>query len=89
MGVVVARRSVRRFGVVVRVALAVVVVIIVYLMVTVVQVWWTGRRYDPRPAGAIVVMGAAQYDGVPSPTWPPGSTRPNSCGASTTPPSSW
>ncbi len=47
--------------------LAVVVVIMVYLVVTAVQVWWTGRRYDPRPAGAIVVMGAAQYDGVPSP----------------------
>jgi uncharacterized SAM-binding protein YcdF (DUF218 family) len=32
-----------------------------------VQVWLTSRHYDPRPAQAIVVMGAAQYDGVPSP----------------------
>ena len=39
----------------------------VYLAVTAVQVWRTGQRYEPRPAGAIVVMGAAQYDGVPSP----------------------
>ena len=29
--------------------------------------WRTGQRYEPRAAGAIVVMGAAQYDGVPSP----------------------
>jgi len=39
----------------------------VYLAVTAVQVWKTGQRYEPRAAGAIVVMGAAQYDGVPSP----------------------
>jgi len=39
----------------------------VYLAVTAVQVWRTGQRYEPRAAGAIVVMGAAQYDGVPSP----------------------
>ncbi|MGH9079492.1 MAG: YdcF family protein [Acidimicrobiales bacterium] len=41
--------------------------VLVYLVVTAVQVWSTGRRYEPRPAGAIVVMGAAQYNGVPSP----------------------
>lgn len=39
----------------------------VYFMVTAVQVYLTGRRYEPRVAGAIVVMGSAQYDGVPSP----------------------
>jgi uncharacterized SAM-binding protein YcdF (DUF218 family) len=50
-----------------RVALFVVLVVLVYLGVTAVQVWSTGRRYEPRPAGAIVVMGAAQYNGVPSP----------------------
>jgi uncharacterized SAM-binding protein YcdF (DUF218 family) len=41
--------------------------IVIYLAVTAVQVWHTGRRYEPRAAGAIVVMGAAQYNGVPSP----------------------
>jgi uncharacterized SAM-binding protein YcdF (DUF218 family) len=41
--------------------------VVVYFAVTLVQVWLTSRRYDPRPAQAIVVMGAAQYDGVPSP----------------------
>ena len=35
--------------------------------VTLVQVWLTSRQYDPHPAGAILVMGAAQYDCVPSP----------------------
>jgi uncharacterized SAM-binding protein YcdF (DUF218 family) len=45
----------------------VVTVIVLYLAVTAVQVWLTSRRYEPHQAGAIVVMGAAQYDGVPSP----------------------
>jgi uncharacterized SAM-binding protein YcdF (DUF218 family) len=44
-----------------------VAVVAAYLAVTAVQVWVTGRRYEPRSAGAIVVMGAAQYNGVPSP----------------------
>ena len=41
--------------------------IFLYFAVTLVQVWLTSRHYDPHPAGAIVVMGAAQYNGVPSP----------------------
>jgi uncharacterized SAM-binding protein YcdF (DUF218 family) len=44
-----------------------VTVVVVYFAVTAVQVWLTSLRYEPHPAGAIVVMGAAQYDGVPSP----------------------
>jgi len=38
-----------------------------YLVVTAVQVWLTSRHSDPRPVQAVVVMGAAQYNGVPSP----------------------
>jgi len=38
-----------------------------YLVVTGVQVYLTSRHHDARPAQAIVVMGAAQYNGVPSP----------------------
>jgi len=38
-----------------------------YLAVTAVQVWLTSRHDDARPVQSIVVMGAAQYDGVPSP----------------------
>jgi uncharacterized SAM-binding protein YcdF (DUF218 family) len=41
--------------------------VVVYFAVTAVQVWLTSRHYAPQAAGAIVVMGAAQYDGVPSP----------------------
>ena len=41
--------------------------IVLYFGVTLVQVWLTSRQYDPHPAGAILVMGAAQYDCVPSP----------------------
>jgi uncharacterized SAM-binding protein YcdF (DUF218 family) len=38
-----------------------------YLAVSLLQVWSTGRTDQARPVDAIVVMGAAQYDGVPSP----------------------
>lgn len=41
--------------------------LVAYFVVTLVQVWLTSRHYDPRPVQAIVVMGAAQYNGVPSP----------------------
>jgi uncharacterized SAM-binding protein YcdF (DUF218 family) len=50
-----------------RIVTWILILIAAYLLVTAVQVWLTGRRYEPRQAGAIVVMGAAQYDGVPSP----------------------
>ena len=41
--------------------------VLVYLTVTFVQVWQASRRDDARPAEAIVVFGAAQYNGRPSP----------------------
>ena len=41
--------------------------IVLYFAVTLVQVWLTSRHYDPHPAAAILVLGAAQYDCVPSP----------------------
>ena len=37
-----------------------------YLGVTFVQVWLAGRHDGARPAQALVVLGAAQYDGRPS-----------------------
>lgn len=40
---------------------------VAYLLVSLLQVWSTGRADDEGPAHAIVVMGAAQYDGRPSP----------------------
>lgn len=39
----------------------------VYLVVTFVQVWLASRADNAQPADAIVVLGAAQYDGRPSP----------------------
>ena len=42
-------------------------VLVVYFAVSLVQVWLTSRQYDPHSADAIMVMGAAQYNGVPSP----------------------
>jgi uncharacterized SAM-binding protein YcdF (DUF218 family) len=51
----------------IRLVLLVVTGLVAYYLVTLVQVWLTSRHYDPRPAQAIVVMGAAQYNGTPSP----------------------
>lgn len=47
--------------------LAVFVSSFLYLAVTLFQVWNTGRSDHTSPVDAIVVMGAAQYDGRPSP----------------------
>jgi uncharacterized SAM-binding protein YcdF (DUF218 family) len=41
--------------------------LLTYEAVTFVQVWWTARHDEARPAQAIVVFGAAQYAGRPSP----------------------
>jgi len=50
-----------------RVLVAVVVLGVVYVGVTYVQVWRASREDGARAADVIVVMGAAQYDGRPSP----------------------
>lgn len=42
-------------------------VIVLYLGVTFAQVWWSARQDNTAPAAAIVVMGAAQWNGSPSP----------------------
>ncbi len=48
-------------------ALLVAVALVIYLLVTFVQVWITSGEDQARKAGAIVVLGAAQYNGVASP----------------------
>jgi uncharacterized SAM-binding protein YcdF (DUF218 family) len=48
------------------VALAVLAVV-VYLGVTLGQVWWASREDQARQVQAIIVLGAAQYNGTPSP----------------------
>jgi vancomycin permeability regulator SanA len=52
---------------VLRLVLVVLIGLVLYAAVTFVQVWLTSRRVEMVPAQAIVIMGAAQYDGVPSP----------------------
>lgn len=47
--------------------LAIVGVCLLYYLITLFQVMRAGRTNDPEPADAIVVLGAAQYDGRPSP----------------------
>ena len=42
-------------------------VVLGYYLITLYQVWSTGRGDQARPVDAIVVLGAAQYDGQPSP----------------------
>jgi uncharacterized SAM-binding protein YcdF (DUF218 family) len=46
---------------------AVVALAAVWFAINLFQVWQTGRSDQARPVDAIVVMGAAQYDGRPSP----------------------
>ena len=49
-------------------AIALLVVLAVgYYAITLAQVWRTGQADERSPADAIVVLGAAQYDGRPSP----------------------
>ncbi|MGQ0521207.1 MAG: YdcF family protein [Actinomycetota bacterium] len=51
----------------VRVGAVLVASVLLYLSVTFVQVWQASRRDEARAVQAIVVLGAAQYDGRPSP----------------------
>lgn len=50
-----------------RIALAALVVLVLYLVATFVQVVAASRQDDVSRSDAIVVMGAAQYNGTPSP----------------------
>jgi uncharacterized SAM-binding protein YcdF (DUF218 family) len=62
----VARRR-RRWKIVRRSVLAAFLVVAGYYAITLFQVYRTGRSDQARPVDAIVVLGAAQYDGTPSP----------------------
>lgn len=57
----------RALRIAIRVALVAVALVAIYLSVTFVQVWRAARHDGARPSDAIVVLGAAQYDGRPSP----------------------
>jgi uncharacterized SAM-binding protein YcdF (DUF218 family) len=49
-----------------RIGLVVLLAALLYYVVTLVQVWWAARDDDTRRSEAIVVLGAAQYNGRPS-----------------------
>lgn len=51
----------------IRAAVAIAVAMVAYYGITVLQVWSTGRASEARAVDAFVVLGAAQYDGRPSP----------------------
>lgn len=50
-----------------RAALGLVVALALYYLFNLASVWWVGQSDQKRAVDAIVVMGAAQYDGRPSP----------------------
>ena len=52
-----------------RVGLVVLLAVVVYYFVTLMQEWWAARQDDTRRSDAIVVLGAAQYNGTPSPVF--------------------
>jgi uncharacterized SAM-binding protein YcdF (DUF218 family) len=58
------RRVIR---IVIKIGLGFLLLVFLYLSVTFVQVWMASRRDEARPSDAIVVLGAAEYDGRPSP----------------------
>jgi uncharacterized SAM-binding protein YcdF (DUF218 family) len=49
-----------------RVVLVLLLVLVGYYLITFVQVWQAAESDDKRPSEAIIVLGAAQYDGRPS-----------------------
>jgi uncharacterized SAM-binding protein YcdF (DUF218 family) len=51
----------------IKIILILIVLLAVYFSVTVIQVWLTSRLSEPQRSEAIVIMGSAQYNGVPSP----------------------
>jgi uncharacterized SAM-binding protein YcdF (DUF218 family) len=50
-----------------KIALGLLALVVLYLGVTFAQVWWASRQHSQARADAIVVMGAAQWNGHPSP----------------------
>jgi uncharacterized SAM-binding protein YcdF (DUF218 family) len=50
-----------------KIALGLMALLLIYLGVTFAQVWWASRQQTQASARAIVVMGAAQWNGRPSP----------------------
>lgn len=60
-------RSRRRCRLLVRVLCLTVALIVAAPLVTAARIWYTARQDDRRGSAAIVVLGAAQFNGRPSP----------------------
>ena len=60
-------RRARRVRLIVRTFVVLVGLLVAYYLVSLFQVWRAGNADGPESAEAIVVLGAAQYDGRPSP----------------------
>jgi uncharacterized SAM-binding protein YcdF (DUF218 family) len=56
-----------RWGI--KIGLGLLGLVVLYVAVTFVQVWWASRQDGAEQAQAIIVLGAAQYNGVPSPIY--------------------
>ena len=54
----------RALSISLRVILALFAVVVVYLSIVFVQVWVAARHDGARPSDAIIVLGAAQFNGV-------------------------
>lgn len=57
----------RRGRLFLKLSAAAVLLVVGYVGITFLQVWQASRADDARPSEAIIVLGAAQYDGRPSP----------------------
>ena len=51
----------------IRIVFGLLAVVVLYIGISFAQVWWASRQNNTAPASAIVVMGAAQWNGLPSP----------------------
>jgi len=63
------RRRPRPLRALVRAVALLLALAVAYVAITAGQVWWAAGRDDRRSADAIVVLGAAQWDGRPSPVF--------------------
>ena len=57
------RTNLRRLG------LVVLALLVLWVVSVPARIWWDARQEDHRHADAIIVLGAAQYNGVPSPVF--------------------
>ena len=61
------RTRISRAATVRRVVVAVLALVLLWVISVPVRVWWDARSENHRPSDAIIVLGAAQYNGRPSP----------------------